>query len=326
MNPGKVLRRTSRSGGWATERWSAAVLLLAPGRLRPAPGPAPPAAQRRRRPAAAPAVARPGAGPRIALSPDNVHIEYRVLGHGEPAVLLVHGWACDANYWNEQLEALKAHYTVVAINLAGHGGSGSNRSDWSIANYAPDVAAVAKQIPNQHLVLVGHAMGATVVLAAAPAGRRPRHRHHRRRGAALGGPAGAHRRATSSSAWRRSAPTSSARRATGHHVAVPPRTPTTCWCRRSPTTCRSSRRRSRCRACRHCWRWTLRRSCRPFTCRSTPSTRTWCPPMRRASARRSPTSASTCSDTATFPCSRPRSASTRCLLQDLAAIAARAAH
>ena len=34
------------------------------------------------------------AGPRITLSPDNVHIEYHVYGSGEPAVVLVHGWAC----------------------------------------------------------------------------------------------------------------------------------------------------------------------------------------------------------------------------------------
>ena len=39
--------------------------------------------------------ARLADGPRITLSPDNVHIEYRVYGQGEPAVLLVHGWACD---------------------------------------------------------------------------------------------------------------------------------------------------------------------------------------------------------------------------------------
>jgi pimeloyl-ACP methyl ester carboxylesterase len=102
------------------------------------------------------------------MSPDGVHIEYRVLGHGEPTVILVHGWACDANYWNEQLAALTAHYTVVTVNLAGHGGSGSNRTDWSIANYAGDVAAVAKQLPGTHLVLVGHAMGASVALAATP--------------------------------------------------------------------------------------------------------------------------------------------------------------
>jgi pimeloyl-ACP methyl ester carboxylesterase len=102
------------------------------------------------------------------MSPDGVHIEYRIFGSGEPAVILVHGWASDANYWQEQFEALKAHYTVVAVNLAGHGGSGSNRSDWSIQNYAGDVAAVAKEVPNQHLILVGHALGATVALAAVP--------------------------------------------------------------------------------------------------------------------------------------------------------------
>ena len=110
----------------------------------------------------------PGEGPRITLSKDNVHLEYRVYGHGEPAVMLVHGWACDANYWNAQLEPLKSRYTVVALNLAGHGGSESNRSDWSIANYAQDVAAIARQIPNHHIVLVGHGMGAVVALAATP--------------------------------------------------------------------------------------------------------------------------------------------------------------
>ncbi len=109
-----------------------------------------------------------GEGPRITLSPDNVHIEYRVYGHGDPAVLLVHGWACDENYWHAQLDALKAHYTVVTLNLAGHGASGANRTDWSIANYAQDVAAVARQLPNPQLVLVGHSMGATVALAATP--------------------------------------------------------------------------------------------------------------------------------------------------------------
>jgi pimeloyl-ACP methyl ester carboxylesterase len=109
-----------------------------------------------------------GEGPRITLSADNVHIEYHVYGHGDPAVLLVHGWACDENYWHAQLDALKAHYTVVTLNLAGHGASGGNRTEWSIANYAQDVAAVAREIPNPQLVLVGHSMGAAVALAATP--------------------------------------------------------------------------------------------------------------------------------------------------------------
>jgi len=80
---------------------------------------------------------------------------------------LVHGWLNNANYWNAQLCDLQARYTVVTMNLAGHGASDKNRSDWSIANYAQDVLAVERQIPNQKLVLVGHAMGAPVVLEAA---------------------------------------------------------------------------------------------------------------------------------------------------------------
>ena len=114
------------------------------------------------------AVADPGEGPRIVMSPDNVHIEYHVYGHGEPAVVLVHGWACDENYWHAQIDALKARYTVVTLNLAGHGASGSNRTDWSITNYAQDVATVVQKLPAARVVLVGHSMGADVALAATP--------------------------------------------------------------------------------------------------------------------------------------------------------------
>jgi pimeloyl-ACP methyl ester carboxylesterase len=134
----------------------------------------PPAATQPAGAAPAASAAQPGAadrlgeGPRITLSPDNVHLEYQIYGHGEPAVLLVHGWAENANYWQSQIEPLKQRYTVVVMNLAGHGASENNRSDWSIANYAQDVAAVARQIPNAQLVLVGHSMGAAVALAATP--------------------------------------------------------------------------------------------------------------------------------------------------------------
>ena len=127
--------------------------------------------------AAAPAPAAPPStaaatvaneGPRIVMSDDDVHLEYHVLGHGDPAVVLVHGWAGNENYWHEQFGVLKARYTVVAVNLAGHGASGRNRTDWSIDNYARDVATIVRQVPNPQLVLVGHSMGATVALAAAP--------------------------------------------------------------------------------------------------------------------------------------------------------------
>jgi pimeloyl-ACP methyl ester carboxylesterase len=105
--------------------------------------------------------------PQIVTSADGVHIEYHVYGSGEPAVVLIHGWSCDANYWKEQLATLKAKYTTVTVDLAGHGASGANRADWSMGNFGEDVAAVVRQIQNHKVVLVGHSMGAPVALEAA---------------------------------------------------------------------------------------------------------------------------------------------------------------
>jgi pimeloyl-ACP methyl ester carboxylesterase len=113
----------------------------------------------------APVAAGNGA-PQIAMSADGVHIEYHVYGKGEPAVILIHGWACDGNYWSAQLADLEAKYTTVTVDLAGHGASGRNRTDWSIGNFGEDVAAVARQLQNMKIVLVGHSMGGPVALEA----------------------------------------------------------------------------------------------------------------------------------------------------------------
>jgi pimeloyl-ACP methyl ester carboxylesterase len=116
---------------------------------------------------APPPAARADGSPQIANSGDGVHIQYRAYGAGEPAVILVHCWSCDSAYWSSQLDALKAEYTTVTVDLAGHGGSGRNRADWSMGNFGEDVAAVARQLPNSRIVLVGHSMGAPVALEAA---------------------------------------------------------------------------------------------------------------------------------------------------------------
>ncbi|MGH8218740.1 MAG: alpha/beta fold hydrolase [Steroidobacteraceae bacterium] len=108
-----------------------------------------------------------GGAPLVADSADGVHIEYRVYGSGEPAIILIHGWACNSSYWREQLAPLEAKYTTVTLDLAGHGGSGRNRTDWSMARYGEDVAAVVRRLPIAHVILVGHSMGGPVALEAA---------------------------------------------------------------------------------------------------------------------------------------------------------------
>jgi pimeloyl-ACP methyl ester carboxylesterase len=106
--------------------------------------------------------------PRIVDSQAGVHIQYRVYGSGAPLVVLIHGWSCDSNYWAAQLDALKSRYTVATVDLAGHGGSGANRSDWSMAAFGADVAAVVNALKDhRRVVLVGHSMGGPVAVEAA---------------------------------------------------------------------------------------------------------------------------------------------------------------
>ena len=56
---------------------------------------------------------------------------------------------------------------MVALDLAGHGGSGRGRVRHTVAGLADDVLAVADELDLGRVVLVGHSMGGPVSLAAA---------------------------------------------------------------------------------------------------------------------------------------------------------------
>ncbi len=110
----------------------------------------------------------PAAATRFAPSADGVPIAWRQYGGGEPAIVLIHGWASNSSIWREQLVPLARRHTVVTIDLGGAGASGSNRQTWSLANFAQDVAAVVAKLPNAHIILVGNGLGGPVALEAAP--------------------------------------------------------------------------------------------------------------------------------------------------------------
>ncbi len=95
-----------------------------------------------------------------------VYEERNAAGPG-PVFVLVHGWNCDRGYWRAQLDSLAEGARLVAIDLGGHGESGTGRADWSIAAFGQDVAAVVDRLNITNAVLVGHSMGGPVVLEAA---------------------------------------------------------------------------------------------------------------------------------------------------------------
>lgn len=99
-------------------------------------------------------------------SSDGVSIHYTISGSGDLALVFVHGWLGNGNWWNSQEEYFQKEHTIVKIDLAGHGKSGKNRIDWSGKLYADDINAVLNQIDVKKIILIGHSMAGAFVLKA----------------------------------------------------------------------------------------------------------------------------------------------------------------
>ena len=102
-----------------------------------------------------------------AMSPSGVSIAYDVHGKGNPALVFVHGWSCDRGYWKGQLQPFSKRYTVLGVDLGGHGLSGDQRSSWTIQEFGSDVATVVEAARLDQVVLIGHSMGGDVIVEAA---------------------------------------------------------------------------------------------------------------------------------------------------------------
>ena len=98
---------------------------------------------------------------------DGVKIRYESMGSGQTALVFVHCWSCDRHLWDGQWARLARDYRVVTLDLAGHGESGQDRKAWTIEAFGEDVAAVARRLELERIVLVGHSMGGPVILEAA---------------------------------------------------------------------------------------------------------------------------------------------------------------
>ncbi len=98
---------------------------------------------------------------------DGVTIVYSVCGKGEPALLFVHGGLADRTFWDAELQAFGGRHRVVALDLAGHGESGSNRTKWGMPEFGADVKAVADAEKLKSVILFGNSLGGPVAVEAA---------------------------------------------------------------------------------------------------------------------------------------------------------------
>ena len=98
---------------------------------------------------------------------DGVTIVYSSCGAGYPALLFIHGGLADRTFWDVELRAFADRHRVVALDLPGHGESGSNREKWGIPEFGTDVKAVADAENLKNVILFGNSLGGPVAVEAA---------------------------------------------------------------------------------------------------------------------------------------------------------------
>ncbi len=105
----------------------------------------------------------------MTIQRDNLVIDYLEKGTGDVTLLFVHGAFIDKTYWEAQIAHFSKNYHVVAMDLAGHGASGRDRTDWTMEEFGKDVVALIQTLELQKVILIGHSMGGDVILEAAVA-------------------------------------------------------------------------------------------------------------------------------------------------------------
>jgi len=100
-------------------------------------------------------------------SADGVNIVYSAAGAGEPALVFVHGGMADRTFWNAQLHAFAGKHRVIALDLAGHGESGTVRPKWGFPEFGADVRTVVEAEKVDKVILFGNSLGGPVAIEAA---------------------------------------------------------------------------------------------------------------------------------------------------------------
>jgi pimeloyl-ACP methyl ester carboxylesterase len=96
-----------------------------------------------------------------------VTLVYSAAGTGEPALVFVHGGLADRSFFDGQLRAFAGRHRVVALDLAGHGESGTDRKKWGIPEFGGDIKAVVEAERLERVILFGNSLGGPAAVEAA---------------------------------------------------------------------------------------------------------------------------------------------------------------
>jgi pimeloyl-ACP methyl ester carboxylesterase len=94
---------------------------------------------------------------------DTMRVHYQSYGEGKEAVVFIHGWSCNLNFWKANIPAFVNQTRVIAIDLPGHGESDKPQVTYSMDLFARAIDAVLQDAGVERAALVGHSMGTPVI-------------------------------------------------------------------------------------------------------------------------------------------------------------------
>lgn len=98
---------------------------------------------------------------------DGRRMAFEQAGGGEPALVFLHGFACDRSFLAPQMEHFAARHRVVSLDFMGHGESDTPEIKYRLPRYAAEVARLLEHLGLSRVVVAGHSMGGGVALELA---------------------------------------------------------------------------------------------------------------------------------------------------------------
>ncbi len=97
-------------------------------------------------------------------TPGGMQLRVRLRGHGNPGLLLIHGFGDGGFVWDTLLRHLGPH-TSAALDLRGHGDSQWDPLQrYAVGDHVRDASEVFETLELDDVVLIGHSLGAEVAL------------------------------------------------------------------------------------------------------------------------------------------------------------------
>ena len=86
---------------------------------------------------------------------------------GRPVVVLVHGVGLNQDLWRPWIPVLEPEYSVLTLDLLGHGDSGNPPGERSVRDFVDQVLGLCDTLSIRRFALVGFSLGAVIAQALA---------------------------------------------------------------------------------------------------------------------------------------------------------------